>query len=167
VLFIDEAYSLTPGDPARDYGQEAVATLVKLMEDHRRDLVVIAAGYEDEMRRFLTANPGLASRFVKTIHFPGYSDDELASIFAAMAADAEFHLADGVLPKLRQILAATPRGPDFGNARHVRNLLDQSIAAQALRITSAEADIAEVRTLRPEDLPRPPEPPAKDPGFYL
>jgi len=84
-----------------------------------------------------------------------------------MAASAGFRLADSVLPRLREILAATSRGPDFGNARHMRNLLDQAIAAQALRITTAEADTAEVRTLRSADLPPPPAPPAKEPGFYL
>jgi SpoVK/Ycf46/Vps4 family AAA+-type ATPase len=167
VLFIDEAYSLTTSDSPRDFGTEAIATLVKLMEDHRRDLVVIAAGYKDQMRRFLAANPGLASRFAITIRFPGYTDDELAEIFAAMAAAGGYRLADGVLPELAQNLAATPRGPGFGNARHVRNLLDQAIAAQALRITTAAADAAEVRALRPEDLPLPVTSGADDPGFYL
>lgn len=168
VLFIDEAYSLTASDSPRDYGQEAIATLIKLMEDHRRDLVVIAAGYDNHMRQFLDANPGLASRFAKTIDFPGYTDDELAEIFALMATTAGFSLADGVLPRLGELLAATPRGPGFGNSRHVRNLLDQAIAAQALRITTADTNVADVRTLRPDDLaPISARPSADSPGFYL
>ena len=168
VLFIDEAYSLTLSDSPRDFGPEAVATLIKLMEDYRRDLVVIAAGYETQMRQFLRANPGMASRFARTVGFPGYSDDELAEIFAAMAGEAGFRLASDVLPELRAVLAATGRGADFGNARHVRNLLDQAIAAQALRITSGDVSLAEVRTLRASDLPgRPGEASGDDPGFYL
>ena len=170
VLFIDEAYSLTLSDSPRDYGAEAIAALVKLMEDHRRDLVVIAAGYHDQMQQFLRANPGLASRFARTIRFPGYTDDELASIFTQMAEGDGFRLGDGVLSRLRQILTATPRGPDFGNARHVRNLLDQAIAAQALRLTSGDyAAAADVRVLLAEDLPAPQsaQPDGKDAGFYL
>jgi Holliday junction resolvasome RuvABC ATP-dependent DNA helicase subunit len=170
VLFIDEAYSLTLSDSPRDFGAEAIATLVKLMEDHRRDLVVIAAGYPDHMQQFLHANPGLASRFARTIRFPGYTDDELTEIFTTMAAAGRFQLGDGVIPRLRQILAATPRGPDFGNARHVRNLLDQATDAQGLRITSCEdAPAADVHTLLPDDLPPPPsaEPEGNNPGLYL
>lgn len=168
ILFIDEAYSLTLSDSPSDYGPEAVATLLKLMEDYRRDLVVIATGYEAQMRQFLAANPGLASRFPTTVNFPGYTDGELAEIFTAMAASGGFHLTDGVLPRVMAVLAATPRGPDFGNARYVRNLLDRAIAAQALRITTASTDPEEVRTLRPEDLPPPAaKTPDDDPGFYL
>jgi Holliday junction resolvasome RuvABC ATP-dependent DNA helicase subunit len=170
VLFIDEAYSLTLSDSTLDYGAEAVATLVKLMEDHRRDLVVIAAGYHDQMQRFLHANPGLASRFARTIPFPGYTDDELAAIFTQMAAADGFRFSDGVVPRLRQILAASARGPDFGNARHVRNLLDQAIAAQALRITSGDdGAAADVQTLLPDDLPpqQSAQPDGTDGGFYL
>jgi Holliday junction resolvasome RuvABC ATP-dependent DNA helicase subunit len=170
VLFIDEAYTLTISGSENDYGPEAIATLNKLMEDYRRDLVVIAAGYEDEMTRFLHANPGLASRFPTVVHFPGYTDDDLAAIFATMADRDGFRLADGVLARLRETLAATPRGPEFGNARHVRNLLDQTIAAQGLRITSADDRSASARELRPEDVPAVPDtPPAEErgPGQYL
>ena len=140
------------------------------MEDHRRDLVVIAAGYEAQMRQFLQANPGLASRIPRIVHFPGYTDDELITIFADMATEAGFHLADGVTERLSAILAGTPRGDDFGNARYVRNLLDGAIAAQALRITTTSPSSAEIRTLRPEDLPSAPvRPSARDdaPGQYL
>jgi hypothetical protein len=158
------------GDSDSDFGPEAVATLTKLMEDYRRDLVVIAAGYEREMTRFLRANAGLASRFPTTAHFPGYSDDELIAIFAAMADGDGFRVPDGVLLRLRALLAATPRGPEFGNGPHVRNLFDQTIAAQALRITAAGDGRADVRELQPEDLPAEPEGQGAEdaaPGQYL
>ena len=168
VLFIDEAYTLALSDSPKDFGAEAIAALLKLMEDHRGDLIVIAAGYETEMRALLQANPGLASRFPKTVHFPGYTDDQLTDIFATMAASAGLTLADGTTAKLRAILAATPRDRNFGNARHVRNLLEQAISAQALRITTPGADPAEIRTLRAEDLPDSPAPaPENAPGQYL
>ena len=168
VLFIDEAYTLALSDSPSDYGPEAIATLLKLMEDHRGDLVVIAAGYEPEMHALLQANPGLASRFPRTVQFPGYTDEQLSAIFTGMAGRAGFQLADGTTAKLRAILAATPRGKNFGNARHVRNLLELAISAQALRITRPGADPAEAPVLRAEDLPEPP-PPAPDttPGQYL
>jgi len=170
VLFIDEAYSLTmSGHDRRDFGHEAVAELIKLMEEHRSDLVVIVAGYEAEMERFLRSNPGLDSRFPKVLHFPDYTNDELVSIFEFMTAENGFTLAPGVVEELRARLAAEPRGASFGNARLIRNLLDAAISRQAQRITSGEGepDPAEVRLLRPEDLPprRPGEPPF--PGSYL
>jgi replication-associated recombination protein RarA len=168
VLFIDEAYTLALSDSPKDFGAEAIAALLKLMEDHRGDLIVIAAGYETEMRALLHANPGLASRFPKTVHFPGYTDDQLTDIFATMAASAGLTLADGTTAKLRAILAATPRDRNFGNARHVRNLLEQAVSAQALRITTPGADPAEIRALRAEDLPDSPAPaPENTPGQYL
>jgi SpoVK/Ycf46/Vps4 family AAA+-type ATPase len=168
VLFIDEAYTLTISRSGNDFGREAIATLNKLMEDHRRDLVVIAAGYEAEMARFLDANAGLASRFATTVHFPGYTDDELVTIFASMAADAGFRLDDGVLPRLRTILAGTMRGPTFGNARAIRNLLDKTISNQGLRITSRDG-YGNIRQLRAEDLPPAPDPSPSNrvPGQYL
>jgi Holliday junction resolvasome RuvABC ATP-dependent DNA helicase subunit len=156
VLFIDEAYTLALSNSPNDYGPEAIATLLKLMEDHRGDLIVIAAGYENEMHALLQANPGLASRFPRTIHFPAYTDEELAAIFAGMARDAGLQLGDDIAARLYAILVATPRGKNFGNARHVRNLLEQAISAQALRLTRPGADPAEIRVLRAEDLPDPP-----------
>jgi SpoVK/Ycf46/Vps4 family AAA+-type ATPase len=155
VLFIDEAYALTPPDSARDYGHEAVAELLKLMEEQRADLVVIVAGYEREMQRFREFNPGLASRFPHVLRFPDYSDDELVTIFEIMAAEAGFTLADGVLDAVRALVRAAPRGPSFGNARLMRNVLDRAVALQAQRIMSAEtpASVEEIRRLRPADLP--------------
>jgi SpoVK/Ycf46/Vps4 family AAA+-type ATPase len=166
VLFIDEAYLLATGplDRRDAFGEEAIGTLVKLMEDHRGDLVVIAAGYRREMRRFLDSNTGLASRFRKTLAFPDYTDDELVTIFATMAEDAGFSTASGLTDKLAAILRAMPRDETFGNARTVRNLLDEAIALQAQRITAdaaVPADPADALQLRAEDLPEPARSPAK------
>nr|WP_236010085.1 AAA family ATPase [Actinomadura physcomitrii] len=149
VLFVDEAYSLA-GDA---YGQEAVATLVQLMEEYRGDLVVIAAGYEREMDAFLTANSGLASRFPKRIAFPDYTDDELTAIFAHLAAAEGLTLAPDVPGRLRTVLRDIPRGPSFGNGRLMRNLLDAAVAAQSERLTASGAPSdTEIITLRADDL---------------
>ncbi|WP_106399240.1 AAA family ATPase [Actinocorallia populi] len=170
VLFIDEAYSLTPDDSARDYGHEAIAELLKLMEEHRSDLVVIVAGYEGEMLRFLDFNPGLASRFPTVLGFPDYADDDLVEIFGFMAGQAGFTLGEGVTDDVRALLQAAPRGSSFGNARLVRNILDRARSLQARRITAegAVADDAAVRLLLREDLPETPPKPAEIPmGQYL
>ncbi|WP_131763006.1 AAA family ATPase, partial [Actinomadura fibrosa] len=171
VLFVDEAYALSQssGDQ-RDFGHEAVAELLRLMEEHRGDLVVIVAGYDAEMERFLKFNPGLESRFPKVLRFPDYSDDELVTIFEYMATEAGFALAPGVLDALRGLVSAQPRGASFGNARLVRNLLEAAISRQASRITAAhderpgEIEATEVRLLRPEDLPE--TPPRDEPERY-
>ena len=153
VLFIDEAYSLV-GD---DYGDEAIATLVNAMEDHRDDLVVIAAGYPDEMDGFLDANPGLASRFRTVIAFDDYDDDELLAIFRGLCKDNDFVLAQGFEGVLRLRLSVEPRGRGFANGRLVRNLFEGAIAAQAVRLDRvAEPTIDELRALEPADLPDPP-----------
>jgi SpoVK/Ycf46/Vps4 family AAA+-type ATPase len=154
VLFIDEAYSLTPADSGRDYGHEAIAELLKLMEEHRADLVVIVAGYEGPMLRFLDFNPGLASRFPRVLRFPDYTDDELVAIFEVMAAAAGFSLGDGVLDHVRRRLRTAARGESFGNARLMRNHLDRAIALQAQRILSEDGpERSEIGLLRVEDLP--------------
>ncbi|MFA1545430.1 AAA family ATPase [Actinomadura chokoriensis] len=172
VLFVDEAYALSSeGGDRRDFGREAIAELLRLMEEHRGDLVVIVAGYDAEMERFLAANPGLKSRFPKTLRFPDYTDDELVTIFEFMAAEAGFALAAGVLDALRDRVAAQPRGASFGNARLARNMLEAAISRQAQRITAKddegrEVAPAEVGLLRPEDLPDAP-PRAEDGGYGL
>ena len=109
VLFIDEAYSLS-GD---QYGREAIDTLVKEMEDHRGDLVVIVAGYPLPMQVFIAENPGLESRFRTHIDFVDYTDDELTAIFGVMAAGAEYDVDEAVLDRLRALLAGVERGPDL------------------------------------------------------
>ncbi|MEU5994478.1 AAA family ATPase [Spirillospora sp. NPDC047418] len=137
VLFIDEAYTLTQSPLKGDYGHEAIAELVKLMEDHRDDLVVVVAGYEQEMAEFLAANPGLDSRFPKQIHFPDYTDDELITVFGQLAAADGFELAPGTDDVLATMLRRAPRGPSFGNGRLMRNMLDVAVANQADRVASA------------------------------
>ncbi|MDQ3982194.1 MAG: AAA family ATPase [Actinomycetota bacterium] len=156
VLFIDEAYALAPRGSDWDFGHEAIATLVKLMEDHREDLVVVVAGYEEDMDRFLSSNPGLASRFARRIRFPDYSDEELVAIFKSIAASTGIELAGGVEERVAAVLATTPRGPGFGNARFVRTLFERALGRQALRLTSAGAadpDPAALRLLLVDDLP--------------
>jgi adenylate kinase family enzyme len=166
VLFIDEAYSLA-GD---QYGQEAVDTLVKEMEDKRDNLVVIVAGYPLPMEVFIAQNPGLESRFRTTIDFVDYTDDELAAIFAVMAEAAEYDVDEPVLERLRQLLATVTRGPTFGNARYVRNMLEAAIGRHAWRLREVDQPTLEqLRTLEPDDLDsvalEPPTPaPAPEPA---
>ena len=149
ALFIDEAYSLA-GD---DFGNEAIDTLVKEMEDHRDELVVIVAGYPEPMHRFITSNPGLESRFRLTLTFDDYSDDQLVEIFCRVAAGADFTPTDAALGHLREILAATPRVEGFGNGRFVRSLFESAVVRQAWRLRDVEQpDVGQLRELLPEDL---------------
>jgi Holliday junction resolvasome RuvABC ATP-dependent DNA helicase subunit len=143
VLFIDEAYALTRvGGLGHDFGQEAVDTLVKLMEDHRDELVVIVAGYGDEMANFISSNPGLPSRFPRTIQFPDYSADELVSIFVGMCHQGKYEAAEDILSGLRHHLSGLPRTREFGNARLVRNIFEAALARQASRIIeTASSDL--------------------------
>jgi hypothetical protein len=141
------------------------------MEDHRDDLVVIAAGYSEPMQELLDSNPGLASRFPTTVRFPDYSDDELVAIFATMAAGAGYELEDGALDLVRARLKATPRDGSFGNGRLMRNVLDRAIAVQAQRITAlATVGGDDVRTLLAADISAvaaPDEPTDLPVGQYL
>ena len=155
VLFIDEAYGLA----ADQYGQEAINTLVKDMEDHRDDLVVIVAGYPGPMGLFLSANPGLESRFATTIDFDDYTDAELRDIFALAARKADFEPSPGCLERFEAIVAQQPRTEGFGNGRYARNLLDQAIVRHAWRLRDvASPTVDQLRTLLPEDL----DPPSDD-----
>ncbi|MDA0567996.1 AAA family ATPase [Streptomonospora sp. S1-112] len=154
VLFIDEAYTLTESSSRNDFGHEAVATLLKMMEDFRDDLVVVVAGYEREMTRFLASNPGVASRFPRHLAFADYTDDELTDIFRVMAADAGFRVGEETAARVRQVLRAAPRDASFGNARVVRNLLERAIALQARRVTEGTDHGADaLGELRPADIP--------------
>ncbi len=154
ILFIDEAYALTRvGGLGHDFGQEAVDTLVKLMEDHRDELVVIAAGYDQEMANFISSNPGLPSRVPRTIHFPDYSTDELTSIFAGMCNQGKYEATDGVADGLRQYLSGLQRTREFGNARLVRNIFEASLARQASRIVETGSSDLTHLTLADLDLP--------------
>ncbi len=135
VLFIDEAYSLTGiGSSGDQYGQEAVDTLVKEMEDRRDNLVVIVAGYPAPMQAFIAANPGLASRFRTTIEFEDYTDDELVAILTQLAAGADYEVLPEAVERFRENLARTPRGDSFGNGRFARNALEAAIGHHAWRL---------------------------------
>ncbi len=135
IMFIDEAYTLAQGGE-KDFGQEAIATLVKAMEDHRQDLIVILAGYSSEMNRFIRSNPGLRSRFPIHIDFCDYNEEELFQIAMQMYAEREYQLSSRGRWKLKNELAqfVRSRHPHSGNARYVRNLVEKSIRLQALRI---------------------------------
>jgi stage V sporulation protein K len=153
VLFIDEAYALSDGDN-QDFGGEAVATLVKMMEDHRANLAVIVAGYRDEMWTFIRSNPGLRSRFTRYIDFPNYSTAELAQIFGAMAATAKVRLSDDVADRVRARLDEAIGVEDFGNARYVRSLFEQAYANMAARALADDTiDDAELDVMTGADIP--------------
>ena len=138
VLFIDEAYALT-NRGGTDYGQEAVDTLLKGMEDHRDDLIVIVAGYTDLMKEFIESNPGLESRFNRYLHFPDYSLEELVNIFLMRCEKSGYTLIDSARPVLEAILKDRMRDVEgFGNARGARNLFEAAIARQADRLAKEE-----------------------------
>ncbi|MDX3850311.1 right-handed parallel beta-helix repeat-containing protein [Streptomyces sp. AK02-01A] len=154
VLFIDEAYTLTPEGATSDFGREAVETLLKLMEDHRDDVVVIAAGYTEEMGRFLDSNPGLASRFTRSVEFENYTTDELVSILERHASDSGYDCAPETLEALRAYVDVLPRDRSFGNARTARSLLDVMMTRQARRLGAVAAPgLDDLRLLLPADLP--------------
>jgi hypothetical protein len=135
VLLIDEAYALARGGE-NDFGREAIDTLVKVIEDRRDELVVIACGYPDEMADFIAANPGLASRFPKTIFFPDYTDDELWKIFAELGEKAGYEPDADAQAKVRAWFASVPRDKGFGNGRLARNLFEDAVARQATRVVA-------------------------------
>jgi stage V sporulation protein K len=135
VLFIDEAYALArPAQRGVDFGQEAVETLLKRMEDHRHRLVVIVAGYPRLMHEFLDSNPGLRSRFARELVFPDYSSEELEAITERFARQNAYRLTDEAIQELRRIFDRAPRGEGFGNARYARTIFEQALNAQALRL---------------------------------
>jgi type VII secretion ATPase EccA len=136
VLFVDEAYALTPGEARLDFGAEAVETLLKRMEDYRHRLVVIVAGYPRLMRRFLDSNPGLRSRFSREISFPDYSTAELLAITQRFATGNEYELEPEAERELAAILDGVTHGEGFGNARFARTLFEQALNAQALRLAN-------------------------------
>ncbi len=156
VLFIDEAYALVPGESGRDFGQEAIDVLLKRMEDHRDRLVVIVAGYTDEMTTFIESNPGLESRFNRYFYFNHYKPEELLAIFEKIASKSHFKLAAGTGEKLQNLFVDLYENRDktFGNARLVRNLFEKSLERQANRLAVLSSLSDELlTTLLPEDIP--------------
>ena len=157
VLFIDEAYALTVGKGENDFGQEAVDTLLKAMEDHRDDLVVIVAGYTDPMEQFLDSNPGLRSRFGTRIVFDDYTADELFAILQMNLKKQDYALSPAAAEKAQALIAArvADKPDNFANARDVRNFLEHAIANHAVRVAGL-ADAAESKellsTIEPDDL---------------
>jgi AAA+ superfamily predicted ATPase len=152
VLFIDEAYALAPTHDS-DFGAEAIATLVKAMEDHRQELGVIVAGYSDEMATFLDSNPGLRSRFKTSIHFQDYAPEELTQIFAGFAKSAGLKLTHDALEKAEDLFEEAARRDDFGNARFARALFEQAYARMALRAASdGDMQMSELMELVSDDL---------------
>lgn len=157
ILFIDEAYTLAQGGE-KDFGKECVATLVKAMEDNRDNLIIILAGYSDEMDRFLRSNPGLRSRFPIHINFSDYDAEELFQIALQMYQDRDYELSNRCRWKLKQMLCefVRTRHPHSGNARYVRNLAEKSIRLQALRIVDREVlNRRELVIIEDIDLPEP------------
>ena len=154
VLFIDEAYSLAAGGE-NDFGREAIETLLKAMEDHRDELVVIVAGYDGPMEDFIHSNPGLESRFNKYIHFPDYTGPELMAMFRLQCEKNGYTLppetekaAEALFDRLYD-----ERDENFGNGRTVRNLFEDAVSRQADRVAAIENPSREqLMALLPEDL---------------
>ena len=148
VLFIDEAYTLSKRGDDKDFGQEAIDQLLKDMEDHRDDLCVIVAGYTGLMREFIDSNPGLKSRFSKTIVFEDYDANELMEIFEKMCASGDYRLADaarvGAKTYFEQLVAT--KDENFGNARDVRNFFEKVLSAQATRLADPDAALSMLPT---------------------
>jgi stage V sporulation protein K len=162
VLFIDEAYALNGGGE-NDFGQEAIDTLLKAMEDHRDDLVVIVAGYDGLMDAFIHSNPGLESRFNRYLHFDDYSLDEMLEIFEMQCRKNQYVLEEDARSAVRQLIdEANTNSISFGNARGVRNIFERVLVQQANRLSALEnptredlmaITVADVEALRgePED----------------
>jgi len=155
VLFIDEAYSIV-GDKDDSFGKEAVSTLIKRMEDDRKNLIVILAGYTDQMNTFIDTNPGFKSRFNRYIDFSDYTPEELFAIYESMSLKLDFVLTDKAKLKLAQVLshAYTNRDETFGNGRYVRNLFEKSMEMQANRIAGIGKLTKDLlRTIEEIDIP--------------
>lgn len=158
ILFIDEAYSLVPSDGRTEdtFGVEAIATLLKEMEDNRDRLVVIVAGYKEEMKRFIDSNPGMASRFKTFIDFPDYDQKALIDIFCAMARAAGCKLSASAMSRLHVVMTGLERGKGFGNGRVVRNIFEDCLARQANRLAArGKYGKQDMTMIEVDDLPDP------------
>jgi Cdc6-like AAA superfamily ATPase len=158
VLFIDEAYSLAPdwGGGRKDpFGEEAIATLLKAMEDNRDRLVVIVAGYKDEMERFINSNPGLKSRFDTYIEFEDYSSDELLKIFVHMGAELGVRLSLDAQIAVAHLMESLDTGKKgFGNGRTVRKIFRECFARQAKRLRERGRVKVDVTVFEAADIPK-------------
>lgn len=154
ILFIDEAYSLVSS--GNDFGQEAINTILKAMEDYREDLIVIVAGYPDLMENFIESNPGLKSRFNKYINFPDYSTDELVRIFRTFCKEYDYRLDRDAERKLKELIEKIEedKEDDFANARTIRNLFEKVVTGQARRIAFEDPDKDELTRISAEDISR-------------
>jgi SpoVK/Ycf46/Vps4 family AAA+-type ATPase len=153
VLFVDEAYALARGELV-DFGDEAVAMLVKMMEDHRDNLAVIVAGYREEMWDFIRSNPGLRSRFTHYIDFPNYDAPELAQIFESIAGQARVRVDASVLARVGELVEEARSVEDFGNARFARSLFERAYANMAARAAADDRiDPDELDVMIAADLP--------------
>ena len=163
VLLIDEAYALVRGGE-RDFGREAIDTIVKLIEDRRDRIVVVMAGYPDEMDELIQANPGLRSRFPKVIHFPDYTTDELLQILDGLGARGGYRMDDPARARARTWLDSITRDKGFGNGRTARNLFEAAVSAQATRLAPVASPTDEQLTLiLADDIPAPGEGPVTVP----
>ena len=156
ILFIDEAYTLSEGDD--QYGKEAIETLMKRMEDDRGKLVVVVAGYKEQMERFLQTNPGLSSRFTHVLHIDDYNEDELLAIFKMMARKEDYTLTVEAEMKLMGLICEKVMKKDnnFGNAREMRNLLDETVQNLSMRLSQRPAETLtkeDFQTITPDDIP--------------
>jgi probable Rubsico expression protein CbbX len=155
VLFIDEAYYLYRPENERDYGQEAIEILLQVMENHRDDLVVILAGYEDRMNTFFQSNPGMRSRIAHHLSFPDYSADELMQISRQMLAEQNYRFSPEAAGAFERYLGLRLQQPHFANARSVRNALDRARLRQASRLFAQpqrELTAEELTTLQAPDI---------------
>lgn len=164
MLFIDEAYTLVRGGD-NDFGREAVDQMVKLMEDRRDRTAVVVAGYPDEMAELIGANPGLQSRFPKTIVFPDYSTDELVTMFVRICEKQRYAVEPSTEATLRAIIDQTPRDKGFGNGRLVRNMFESAVSRHASRVAPIDQPTdEELQLFHPEDFgPAASPPPATQP----
>lgn len=154
VLFIDEAYSLTANSDSNDFGSEAIDTLVKLMEDHRDDLIVIVAGYTVQMRHFIDSNPGLSSRFNRYFSFDDYSKKELIEIFKNICQKNGFIVSESAIRALDNMLEDILDMEQFGNARGIRNVFDRAVMNQANRLVKLKnVSNSDLTTIIASDLP--------------